>query len=677
MNLRSGRTLTFGMDPNQQIPQTTPGSGSNLGGGGNSGSSTLPSSSSVGTNQQVTPGSGSSLGGGGSSGSSILLPSLPVPSLGDLSTGGGSGSSLPPMSAVIPGLGDSSGSGNLGGSQLFPMQNSGSSIMPSTAQNSGSSTISSFPPQNSGSSTSVSSSSTSSHASTFSNPGDVMMMMFQTMMEDRRREAEERRREMEAQRQFMTQMLEKISNNPGREVVEASSLVSTTATERPVKRKGRVAKPEKYNGMQTKKLAIHWLYDIETYLESELIEEEGQKIATAGSFLEGTAKQWFLSQTSNLETFEQFTHEFLKMFRQQLDEDKALSELAALKQGNMAMKDYILKFDSIIFRIMPSNISEREKYRYLVNGLEPRYKSKVLGERFSEDQQTLTVLKDFLIMKEAVYQTKQNIEKGANAPKAKQPNMQEKRRSFLERTREDSFSPKKEKQNKKLSGRDTDKCWRCGGVGHLSRDCSSPKKEVSTATSTTTPTTTTFKAAPTTNFPPSTPKATAKQSQPTVRSQKEEDDLSPSVRAIAVEVLKDFENLQPAEEERIAATTISTKSNEVNEASHATERTKIGDAKRIREFLLEGKMDGERMCVFIDNGSTNSFIHPKAAEKLGISLDSTSSSNIVFGNPELGFRGKLHGKVKKRIDLGEYSKTLEFLIAECPYDVTLGWDWYS
>lgn len=426
---------------------------------------------------------------------------------------------------------------------------------------------------------------------------------------------------------FQQQLLERLAaqSSPAPAPLHSSVSSSTIAadTQQP---KPRYSKPKKFKG-KGEQDATRWLYLLKTFIEGERTPPEEQ-VKLASTLLEDNALVWYLSVESEIEDFEDFQRKFLIRFKNPMEDRIARSKLATLRQGKGSYQQYERKFDELVLKLA-DELSESEKFNRFFEGLSDPLKKRIIDKNIPKEDQTLERIKLEARIGDEILRLSDSYD---------YPKEASRRRSFQDKAND---AVNKAYKTTKIP---STPCPICGEKGHWSKHC--PKKVPKKPMGTTPP----QSQSQNRSHPPqrTTPQTPTKPTGSNVRvaSAEENTDIDEAFSRRLVQVVQ-----------RVIAATNNSES-----------------MKPPNEFLMKGSINGHTVRVLLDSGATHSFIDSKIAEKLNLKIKNCDMK-IGLASSEAP-KCKAIGMTRQRIDMGAYSKTMDFIVMNCSNDVVLGYDWF-
>ena len=252
----------------------------------------------------------------------------------------------------------------------------------------------------------------------------------------------------------------------------------------------KVNKPETYNGGS--KNIDTFLFSCTQYFDASGLTIDQQKIAFASTYLKGVALDWWrVKKTAAVngqgtlpQTWAEFEHELKSRFARIAEEDFARGQLRRMTQ-HKGVSAYNTAFNNVVLKI-PS-MDERSKLDQYLLGLKDEPRKYVRLQRPTTLELAMALaeeyesgeLQDRLFARNIKQRASNRDFNTAHDPmEIDSARMDKPKRSKHAKQHSASGSKGSSRSSGRQSGKDrtVPECWNCGKRGHISRDCTKPKK---------------------------------------------------------------------------------------------------------------------------------------------------------------------------------------------------------
>lgn len=196
--------------------------------------------------------------------------------------------------------------------------------------------------------------------------------------------------------------------------------------------------------------ATVWISIVEQICESLGINDDEDKVDIATSYLRDDARQWWNNTGKKSCGWKIFKDLFLAMFERVDVQEYAKKQFYSLKQGDMSVRDFHMKFCSMA-NLIP-NLSEATRTELYVYGLNEKIRDHLLA---SDNVDTFEKASIAALRRGQILEgRKEKTDKGGSSWKKDRP-----------------------------KGRDVPsqaECWNCGRKGHKKEECRSPPRQQGT-----------------------------------------------------------------------------------------------------------------------------------------------------------------------------------------------------
>jgi hypothetical protein len=223
----------------------------------------------------------------------------------------------------------------------------------------------------------------------------------------------------------------------------------------------------RYSGHEKEHLP-KWILEVEMALEAGQLRDPTQQVAFTLSHLTGRARSWAFSKAmmnaNVFPTFAVLTRELLAAFQPPKNEFRARQEFLAIKQGKRSLYDYIQEVRMLVSDVVTCPIDEATQVSVFIGGLRP---GPVRTQLFRAYPETLESA-----INTALQEDFSNRQSDLNVSKN--------RHVDSHRYVQDQNGPEPmeicavQSSTRSNSSRQV-RCYGCGRVGHIRRDCRSSR----------------------------------------------------------------------------------------------------------------------------------------------------------------------------------------------------------
>lgn len=258
----------------------------------------------------------------------------------------------------------------------------------------------------------------------------------------------------------MHHMMDHQTNQPQRSIISPSV---------------KVTPPDCYSGERSVLVIDGWIRTVERYFAFVGLEAH-RKVPYAVTLLRSKADLWWrqmeqLSEDDSITEWDDFKTRLVDNFKPRNARKIARDSLYHLQQGSSTVQEYTEKFHDIIMEI--DGITDDEKLDRYVRGLHPAIQTHVN-----------TNLPEFLVHAEQYAMAYGNAHQNATQPHPLGPtpmdldaiSHRQPRPNTHHRTNR-RRSPHRSSSHQSRPTTDDFRCYNCGGTGHLSRQCPSPRPD--------------------------------------------------------------------------------------------------------------------------------------------------------------------------------------------------------